>query len=192
MPQDDPASIEQPVKENDVLKQQIAALEEKIAFLTTHPALARGMRGGHLIAKLTGGALADYAAKYDVQKGKIKIEVKSSKLNHPDLGSSTRRWNWSKPNGWKDKGKNYDFLLLIGDKDTRFLDQYPNDSCPYVFFLIPCVKVHTILTKGKTIGANIQIISNLKKAKSPASVALKQYLRSEKLIIEIEAAVFSE
>jgi hypothetical protein len=150
MPQDDAISIEL-TNENHLLKQRNDALEAEIAFLKTHPALASGMRGAKLIAKRTGGAPADYAAKYDVLIAKIKIEVKFSKLNHPHLGSSTRRWTWSKPNGWKDKGKDYDFLLLIGDRDSRFLDQYPNDSSPYVFFLIPRVKVHKILTSGKTM-----------------------------------------
>jgi hypothetical protein len=189
MAQDDPLSIS---NENNVLKQRIAALEAEIAFLKAYPALARGMRGAQLVANIIGGTLADYAAKYDVLKAKIKIEVKFSKLNHPNLDClSTTRWNWSKPNGWLDKGKDYDFLLLVGEKDSRFLDQYPDDSW-YVYFLIPHAKVSTILTSGKAIGANVQLLTNLKKANSPASVNLKKYLCSVKLIIEIELAVFSE
>ena len=63
--------------------------------------------------------------------------------------------------------------MLVGEKDLRFADQYPNDGSPYVFFLLPKSHVPSIMTKGETIGANVQIITNLVNAKSPASLALK-------------------
>lgn len=65
---------------------------------------------------------------------------------------------------YKNKGKDFDFLLLMGDKDKRFLEQYPDDS-PYVYFLIPKKNVLEIMTSGASIGANVQIITNLKKSK---------------------------
>jgi hypothetical protein len=175
-------------EENREMKARIAALEKEIEFLKTHPTLVQGMKGETLIAKITGGVLGAYADTYDLVVGEtIKVEVKFSKLNTPVAGSSTRRWNWSKPLGWKDKGKDYDFLLLVGNKDPRFLRQYLDDS-PYVYFLVPRTKVTGIMNSGEAIGANVQIITNLAKAKSPTSLVIKQHMVREAAINELLAS----
>ena len=159
--------------ENSRLIERIVQLESEIAFLRAHPAFLRGLKGETLVASLTGGELSSYAAEHDVViSGNVKIEVKFSKLNTPVAGSTTRRWNWSKPLGWKDKGKSYDFLLLVADKDTRYPSQY-KDSSPYVFFLLPLAAVPGVCNSGSAIGANVQLTTNLARAKSPTSMALK-------------------
>ena len=163
-------------QENELLKTRVAHLENELAFLRMHTVFLQGMKGETLVADLTGGELTAFAAEHDVViAGKATLEVKFSKLNTPVAGSSTRRWTWSKPLGWKDKGKDFDFLVLVGEKDTRFPDQYLDDS-PYIFFLIPRARVPEISTQGKTIGANVQITTNLSKAQSSASIALKQFI----------------
>lgn len=151
-------------------------MESEVAFLKTHPVFLQGLKGESLVATLTGGELTSFAAKHDVVlTGNVKLEVKFSKLNTPVPGSTTRRWNWSKPLGWKDKGKDYDFLLLVGDKDMRYPDQY-EDSSPYVFFLLPMARVLSVCNSGSAIGANVQLTTNLARAKSPTSRALKSYM----------------
>ncbi len=164
-------------RDNDELRAQVASLKQEVSFLRTHFTLAQGMKGETLTARLTGGALAaNYAESFDLRVGQdVTVEVKFSKLNTPNLGQPTRRWNWSKPLGWKDKGKDFDFLVLVGDKDPRFPDQYVDDS-PYVFFLVPRGHVQEIMTKGETIGANVQLVTELARAKSPASLALKKHI----------------
>lgn len=172
-------------EENSLLKKRISVLESEIAFLRTHPSIMQGIKGETLIAKLTGGSISTYAESHDVKIGdSIKIEVKFSKLNTPNRVASTKRWNWSKPLGWMDKGKDFSFLLLIGEKDERFLDQYLDDA-PYVFFLIPYSKVSEVMTSGTSIGGNVQIISNLRKAKSTAAVALKSCIVGETVIKDL-------
>lgn len=161
--------------ENGYLKQRVARLESEIAFLRAHPAFLQGLKGETLVASLTGGELSSFAAEHDVVvTGNVKIEVKFSKLHTPVAGSTTRRWNWSKPLGWKDKGKAYDFLLLVGDKDTRFPNQY-KDSSPYVFFLLPRAHVLSVCNSGRAIGANVQLTTNFARAISPTSLALKAH-----------------
>lgn len=163
-------------QENELLKARVTHLEKELAFLRMHTVFLQGMKGETLVAELTGGELTAFAAEHDiVTASKVTLEVKFSKLNTPVAGSSTRRWNWSKPLGWKDKGKEFDFLILVGEKDARFSDQYLDDS-PYIFFLIPRSRVAEISTQGKTIGANVQITTNLSKAQSAASMALKQFI----------------
>lgn len=181
------ANIDHLAAENALLKVRIAQLEEELAFLRTHPVILQGLKGESLVAKLTGGELTSFAAEHDVVvAGDIKIEVKQSKLNTPVRGSSTRRWNWSRPLGWKDKGKSYDFLLLVGDKDKRYPHQY-KDSSPYVFFLVPKEHVPRICNSGSAIGANVQLTTNLARATSPTSVALKSFMVSEAEITAVFA-----
>jgi len=164
------------------LRARVAELEHELIFLKTHPALLQGLRGETLVAQLTGGALTKYAAGHDVElDNSVRVEVKFSKLNKPDPRAATRRWNWSKPLGWRDKGKDFDFLLLIGEKDRNFLEQYPDDS-PFVFFLIPRGHMQKVVTKGGIIGASIQMTTNLSRALSPASAALKTFMVSMELV----------
>jgi hypothetical protein len=176
--------LEQLRLENQELKRRLTDLERELLFLKTHPTLSQGLKGETLVAQLTGGELTHYAAEHDITLGNsIRIEVKFSKLNSPSPGNATRRWNWSKPLGWKDKGKNFDFLLLVGDKDPRFPKQYLDDS-PYVFFLIPKHQVQAILTRG-SMGANVQLTTNLSRALSEASCAIKKHLVPATLVAPI-------
>jgi hypothetical protein len=163
-------------QENELLKARVASLESELAFLRMHTVFLQGIKGETLVAELTGGELTAFAAEHDiVVGGSVTVEVKLSKLNNPRPGSSTKRWNWSKPLGWKDKGKSFDFLILVGEKDHRFTDQYL-DASPYILFLVPHARVSEITTQGNTIGANVQITTNLSKARSPASLALKKFI----------------
>ncbi len=105
--------------------------------------MAAGIAGETLVCDLVGGELTSYATGFDITAAKIKIEVKYSRLGSPVKGSKTLRWSWSKPLGWKDKGKTYDFLVLIGEKDDRFPNQYL-DTSRYVCFLIPRKEVEKV------------------------------------------------
>ncbi len=181
------STVEALLAENSTLQRRVNQLETELSFLRAHPIFLQGLKGETLIATLTGGELTSFAAEHDiVVSGDVKLEVKFSKLNIPVPGSSTRRWNWSKPLGWKDKGKVYDFLLLVGDKDARYPDQY-RDSSPYVFFLVPRHQVLSVCNSGAAIGANVQLTTNLTRALSPTSLALKSFMVPEAEI----AAVFS-
>ena len=165
--------------ENDLLRARVLQLEAEVAFLRTHPVFVQGLKGETLVASLTGGELTAFAAKHDVVvRGKVTIEVKFSKLNIPVLGRDTRHWNWSKPLGWKDKGKTYDYLLLVGEKDHRFPHHYLDDS-PYIFFLLPKSIVPTVCSIGRSIGAMVQITTNLVHAKSPTSRVLRSHMVSQ-------------
>lgn len=169
------------------LRLRISILEKEIEFLKTHPTIAQGMKGEALVAKLTKGVVGAYADQHDILVGQsVKIEVKFSKLNSPNPKASTKRWNWSKPLGWKDKGKNYDLLLLVGEKDLRFPTQYIDES-PYVFFLVPHAEVPTVMTSGSAIGGNVQMISNFAKAKSLSAIAIRQHMVPESAINELLA-----
>ena len=96
--------------------------------MKSHPTLVAGMKGEVLVSDLTGGYLTSYAATHDITlKNEAKIEVKFS--NHrPDRNSRNipqrNRWAWNKPEGHLNRGKDYDFLLLVGNKDLRHTEEY--------------------------------------------------------------------
>ena len=151
------------------LEEENLRFRREIEFLKTHTSIAQGIRGETLISRAIGTATTSYAAAYDMETDDGKrIEIKFSKLNQPSKTASTRRWNWSKPLGWLDKGKDYDFLLLIGEKDDRFSDQ-SIDSTPYVYFLVPMSEVAAVMDSGASIGGMIQITTNLSKLRRKQS-----------------------
>lgn len=172
-------------EENKILRLRVESLERELAFLKTHTSIAQGMRGESLIMDLAGGVIGSYASQHDLMlKDGTKIEVKFSKLNTPNLNASTRRWSWSKPLGWKDKGKNYDLLLLVGEKDERFKVHDIDDS-PYVFFLVPYSNVHEIATSGEAIGSNVQLVSNFLSLRFEQSLAIRKYQVSAMLVQQL-------
>lgn len=151
------------------LEAENATLRSELNFLKVHPTLAQGIKGETLIAQLVQGQITAFAEKYDVvTDAGIRIEIKYSKLNRPMKTSSTRRWNWCKPLGSLDRGKNYHYLVLVGEKDERYLDQYPDDT-PYVYFLLPMRHVREVMDKGRSVGGMVQITSNLAKLRTKSS-----------------------
>ena len=165
--------------ENEKLRAHVTRLEREIGFLRTHPVFLQGLKGEKLIAKLTGGELTEFATGHDVTVDRnVTIEVKFSKLNTPNkkAASATRRWNWSNITGGL-RQKSFDYLILIGEKDDRYPDQYLDDS-PYIFFLVPGSRVHEISQKHG-IRSNAQIGSNLAQAHSEIAMALKTFIVPE-------------
>jgi len=161
--------IDELLAENAALRERIGHLEREIEHLRLHPTIASGFRGETLVAQLTEGTLTPYAEQHDLLVGsQVKIEVKFSKLNTPNLTSNTRRWNWGKPLGLFDQGKEFDFLVLVGEKDWNFPEQYL-DSEPYVYILLHNNDVAKVVTSGKTFGANIQLTTNFSTVKSAKS-----------------------
>ncbi len=156
--------------ECEKLRQRIIELEREnvrmmseLEFLKTHSSMVQGIKGETLVAHLVDGTLTSFSESYDVATSTgLRIEVKYSKLNRPMKNSPTLRWNWSKPLGWLDKGKDYHYLLLIGEKDQRYLDDYP-DSTPYVYFLVPIQDVPDVMDQGRSVGGMVQITTNLAK-----------------------------
>jgi hypothetical protein len=151
------------------LEAENATLKVELNFLKVHPAIAQGIKGETLIAQLVQGQVTAFAERYDVlTDAGIRVEVKYSKLNRPMKTTATRRWNWCKPLGSLDRGKNYHYLILVGEKDDRYLDQYP-DGTPYVYFLLPMRHVREVMDKGRSVGGMVQITSNLAKLRRKPS-----------------------
>jgi hypothetical protein len=160
-----------------MLRARVAKLEAQLNFLERHDFLTQGFRGETLICELTGGTASALGQAYDVLVGQIlKLEVKFSRLRVPVKGALTRRWQWTRPLGWNNYGKDYDLLLLVGEKDFRYLGQYP-DSSPYVYFLVPKVNVRELMTVDREMDAgHISVSTNLLNMRSAKSKLLQRFL----------------
>jgi hypothetical protein len=155
--------------ENQHLKLRIESLQNEIAFLRKHPSFARGLRGETVAHGILGGGLTNKNASHDLTLADGRtVEVKFSALNTPHLKSNCRRWTWKNPLGWKNQSKTYDYLLLMGERDNRFPEQY-RDNDVYVMFLIPYSYVIDIMVKSDFDGGSINLTSNLIRHRSPRS-----------------------
>jgi hypothetical protein len=166
--------IAQLEKENESLRKEIEILKRENESLKEREALGR--TGEDVVAALTGGVKAGYQHPYDLTlPDGIRLEVKTSRLD--PTSSKTKRWHWGSVLGRQNKGGDYDFLVLLGEKDARYEGQYPPGSLPYVFFLVPRSDVPK-LSSG-TASSMIAINTNFATANAPKSKALMNYLVSE-------------
>lgn len=177
-------------KENDILRDRIKKLEKEIEFLTFHPTFAKGLKGERLICILTEGTLTKLQESYDITlKNRIKLEIKFSKLVKQGRTESckTLRWHWGKPLG-QDMRKNYDFLILVGEKDYRY-DQYLDDT-PYVFFLLPINKVKNISVSDRTYGSQLNLTTNFATVRSPQCKEIIRHMVSSIQIAELSRRAY--
>lgn len=168
--------------ELDRLRDEVAALKKKLEYLDKHTALAKGMRGESLVASWVNGVITTHNASHDVALNgrNVKLEIKYAGLNvavrgRQADGRETLRWAWSKPFG-ESGNKVYDQLILLGDKDPRYLNQYKGVGCPYIFFDVPFSEIMplTIQTNSGRY-RSIQLTSNPRSSKSAGSLLFRAY-----------------
>lgn len=159
------------------LESRVRELKSENEFLRLHPAFAQGLKGERFVCKLTGAVATTLNAPHDaLLSGEVKIEIKFSQLNTPNpRAPETKRWTWNKPMGWLDKGKDYDYLVLVGEKDHRFPDQYIDQS-PYVAFAIPSAVVPGICSSGRSVGSNVNLTTNFASLRSEASRTIVRHM----------------
>ncbi len=159
-------------RENAELKKEVEDLKEVVEFHRLTPTQAQGRKGETFIATLTRGVRTGYREPHDVTVNNgDRLEVKMSRVTKPN--SYTRRWNWHNVLG-SGHNKEYEFLILLGEKDPVWRDQYPPDL-QYVIFLVPRSDVDHIKT-----GNQIAINTNLARVRAKRSLALKRYLVMDK------------
>lgn len=170
-------------------EETIAKLREKIEYLESHPSIAAGMQGEKLILDCIGGELTEYAAPYDLELvGGIRIEIKRSRLGPVSKKApNTLRWAWSNLLGSSSKGKRYDYLLLIGDRDYRYKSCYLVDA-PYVFFLIPMARVPQVVGKNRR-NTQIHLTTNFRTVRSERGLIIIDHMVRSSLADAIEKMV---
>lgn len=166
--------------ENEALKERIAHLEKQICQLETHQTLYAGARGESIISKMVGGEITAYNAGHDIEIGGskgLRLEVKMASLNRPVKHSGTLRWAWSKILG-ESGDKEYDWLILIGKKDDRYIDHYPDPDSAYVFFAVPKIEITPLLSSsGKK--KMIYLTTNPITSRSRTAILFEKYMLSQ-------------
>ncbi|WP_415897195.1 hypothetical protein [Neptuniibacter sp. QD57_21] len=166
--------------ENEALKEKIAHLEKHIYQLETHQTLFAGARGESIISKLVDGEVTAYGESHDIEIGGeegLRLEVKMASLNRPVKHSNTLRWAWSKILG-ESGDKDYDWLILIGKKDERYLAYYPDLDSAYVFFAVPKTELTSLLSNsGKK--KMIYLTTNPRTTRSRTAILFKKYMLSQ-------------
>lgn len=127
------------------LTQKIKELKSKFYELSSHPKMIAGLKGESLIVRIAKGVKSKQNASYDVvlQDGS-KVEVKFANLHTPNPVSPTSRWLWHRVYGNK-KMKDYRYLVLIGEKDTRY-QSIEEDNSHFVFFLLSSTQIDEVTT----------------------------------------------
>jgi hypothetical protein len=170
------ATLDELERENAELRKAVLLLQQRLAFFTNHKTIAAGISGETLISRLADGVVTSYAESYDVVDASgRRIEVKYSGLNTPTKQSPTKRWAWAKIFG-EGGAKEFDYLILVGERDERWAEHYKDPTNPFVLFSIPFSEVSQ-LTMGMSGGRHraIQLTSNPLKARSAAAAMFKRY-----------------
>ncbi|HEX8463838.1 MAG TPA: hypothetical protein VF627_04400 [Abditibacterium sp.] len=132
------------------LERKISLLENGLNFFKVHPKIAAGIKGEILIVKAVTGERTIRNASHDLNASRqeIKIEVKFSNANPVSSTNPSLRWSWNKVTGQQGK-KQYDRLILVGEKLPNFIHQYKDPSCPYILYDIPFEGVFDLTTGGE-------------------------------------------
>lgn len=145
--------------ENDKLRRRVNELEAQLNFLGQHKTLAAGIRGERLVSRAIGGKLTLHTASIDiVTTDGRSIEVKYAKKSYSDAAyPNYKRWQWQKVFG-ETGGKDFDYLVLIGEADERYRSLYMDQSSPFVMFCLEPSDVRAVMTAG-TRGAHGILLS---------------------------------
>jgi len=153
------------LKENDLLKDELSQLRSRVAGFLKASENPPWLIAQGLVSIIIKGVLTENNSSYDVDvgQGRIRIEVKYSKLNKAN-SSGTLRWAWNKIFG-ESGNKQFDRLILIGELDRRYMNSYRPFDSDFVIFDVPYEEVSdlTISTNGRY--RSIQLTSNPKTAK---------------------------
>lgn len=166
------------------LRERIQDLEKRLSLCEAErDGLKRqreSLRGGfeavNFVKDLTGGQITAYQDSYDLQlPNGYRLEIKWSHLNV--VSPYTRRWNWDNILGGPTRGKEYHFLVLVGEKDPEHRHKYPYRDEPYVCFLVPRCEVRSVIytdARGKAMAALVTSLSSRKER----GTAIKKFIVS--------------
>src|SRR2546423_13713289 len=162
--------------ENEALRERVVELERKVQFLETHSLLAQGIRGEVLISDVVNGKITTYAAAHDVKTvSGTRLEVKRAGLSSPVKRTSTKRWQWAKIFGESGK-KEFDFLILVGDADSRYQNLYRDPGSPYVIFCVPRTELFALTAPGQRKEYRAILLGSNPLVKKPESrILFEQY-----------------
>lgn len=161
-----------------ILQQSNQNLSRRLEELLKHPTMLAGIKGEKLILEIAKGTTTKRGAPYDIRMHYgAKVEVKYSRITEPKPGSPTKRWVWSGLLGERD-GKNYDILVLIGDKDGEY-HNFEEDDSNFVYFILNKDDIRKMTVSGNKRGW-VALNLNPRKGWSAAKKSLWKFKMSAK------------
>jgi hypothetical protein len=141
-------------EKDEIIKQQQRLIDE----LLNHPTMLAGIRGEKLILDITQGIPTKRGTSFDLKTPSgMKVEVKYSRVTYPVIGHPCKRWVWG--GLLRKKGeKDYDILVLLGEKDGKF-HKFEDDGSSFVFFILTKSDVKKVIRNKKGRG-NISLNLN--------------------------------
>lgn len=129
-------------EEFERLQAENRQLQKRLAFFENHPAIAKGLHGDCLIAKLLGGDLTHPRSESELRMGQLLVKIRFSTVKTPLANSlGAKRWSW--PDVIEGPAR-YDRLILIAVPDNIFRDHYLDPFCSYVLFDLPFEDVESV------------------------------------------------
>ncbi|MBI5747689.1 MAG: hypothetical protein HZA00_01090 [Nitrospinae bacterium] len=131
-----------------------------------------GLKAESLIVKIVKGEKSGGNKPHDIDlKDGTKVEVKFANLHTPNPVSPTKRWLWHRVYGNK-KMKDYRYLVLIGEKDTRY-QPIDDDNSRFVFFLLDSYQIANVTTNDPR--GTIYLTTNPRKTQNRRGEILWSY-----------------
>ncbi len=164
------------VKDLPLLISLINAANTRLDLLNSLPSV-KGYLAEEYVASLTGGRLTSYSDAVDVtlkdnNRRRVTIEVKFSSIVYPSkISPTTKRWKWTAPLGYKDYGKIFDYLVLIGEKEDKTKQ----------LFLFGYSEINPILCLGSCAGSNVQANVDKDKARNTGALIWDKAITPENL-----------
>ncbi|MEJ2313773.1 MAG: hypothetical protein P8Y85_03145, partial [Nitrospirota bacterium] len=105
------------IEKIEKLELELLNTTKRYEELISLPNVLKGMKGEDLITYIIGGTRTLRTEAFDIvlENGR-KVEVKYSGHSIANKNMITRRWAWNWTLGRSGR-KEYDYLILIGDKD---------------------------------------------------------------------------
>lgn len=160
------------------LRIKIKELQCKLDELCYHPSIIAGLQGEELVVKIAKGAKSKRGMPYDITlRNGDKVEIKYSRPNWP--GHQTARWTWHRVLGEKGKGKDYKFLVLIGEKPESYQNDNKDESM-YTYFLLKRMDVKKVVDSADKRGHINFIVKPIYKTWSRTREKLLKFKRTRR------------
>jgi len=156
-----------------ILQESNRNLSRKLNELLKHDTMLAGLKGEKLILDIAKGTSTKRGTPYDIKlHNGLKVEVKYSRVTEPVHGSTCRRWVWNGVIGEK-HAKDYDILVLIGEKDGEY-HKFEDDNSNFVYFILKKDDIRKMVVPGGKRGW-IALNLNPNTTRSPFSKFLWKY-----------------
>lgn len=151
------------IRKNEILTLENNELKNRINSFHINPQIAKEVKRTNFIDDIFNGKIIKHSDSSPFQINNsttaVLIYAKLIEVKYP-----TKRWTWARPLG-NSGDKIFDRLILIGEKDPRYMNRYKDSRSQYIIFDIPFndVKHLTVGNKHIELTTNPDTVKNITK-----------------------------